>query len=281
MNDASIDGREAAERRRPVATLVLSILGVLGLLVLVTAVAFVFALVRKNFFMRSSNLQVAAVHYPQDIDRLIDDGHDVNAPVAGQTPLTWAITFRKVESVRLLLQHGADPNLAGADGKPPLASPFLSYSDPPCREILDLMLAAGADPNVHGVFGKTPLHFAVQERDVALIRTLLAGGADPNAVDELARQTPLHAAVEIGDPQLVRELLAAGADVNAEAQSGITPLMIAIRQERAPIVEILLEADANTSLAEWAAEYVEREAGTPEIREMLQEYRSADTAARP
>ena len=48
-----------------------------------------------------------------------------------------------------------------------------------------------------------------------------------------------------GTAQEVRSLLAKGADVNASSVGGVTPLMDAARNDRADIVEILLQAGAN------------------------------------
>jgi ankyrin repeat protein len=47
-------------------------------------------------------------------------------------------------------------------------------------EILKLLLENGADPAQRGINDWTPLHFAVAERDIGVVKLLLAYGADPD-----------------------------------------------------------------------------------------------------
>lgn len=90
-------------------------------------------------------------------------------------------------------------------------------------DVIDALLTAGADPNRGNAFGKTALMYAVQERNLAGVRRLLAGGAEVDAVtDDLEDQdclalkagvrTALMYAAWHGTPAIVRALLDAGAD---------------------------------------------------------------------
>jgi ankyrin repeat protein len=160
--------------------------------------------------VKTDSLHTAAIHFPEYIPTLARAGHEVNALVGAETPLSQAVTFRKVESVRLLLAHGADPNLCGPGGKPPLASPFLHYNTPDALRIVGMLLEAGADPNVHGTFEKTPLHQAAETGNLPLVRALMDAGADVNAASDMG--SPLHSAVQGGNVLIVEELLRAGAD---------------------------------------------------------------------
>ena len=84
--------------------------------------------------------------------------------------------------------------------------------------------------------------FAALYGDVALMRQLLAAGADPNAANA-AGVTPLMWAVP--DVERLRVLLDAGADVNAHSDEKRTALVIAAGTVgAAPAVNLLLEYGA-------------------------------------
>jgi ankyrin repeat protein len=257
------------------AALLWWIIGGAAVFVALAGIGVLIALKAPLWGVNSPNLHTAAIHWSEDIEPLIRAGHDVNALQGGETPLSKAVTFRKVESVRLLLKNGADPDLAGPGHKLPLASPFLTHRDPDSLRILDMLLDAGADPNVHGSFGRTPLHTAAEDGRLALARKLIAAGADVEARDELGERTPLHLAVANGSPQVAAELLAAGADVNSQDANGMTPLKIAVQNANEPLVELLLQAGSETTFEGWSQDYVEQQAGTPKIRELLRQQREA------
>jgi ankyrin repeat protein len=185
------------------------IIGGAAVLVALIGIGVLIALKGPLWGVKSSTLHIAAVHWPQDIVPLIRAGHDVNALEGGETPLSRAVTFRKVESVRLLLANGADPDLCGPGVDPPWASPFLNYNDSTSLQIVGMLLDAGANPNVHGTFRQTPLHQAADTGNLALVRALVAAGADVNASSDVG--TPLQRAVEKGNAVIVEELLQAGA----------------------------------------------------------------------
>jgi hypothetical protein len=233
---------------RPVAvwlvvTLALTLLVILLLAGLAAIVA------RKGAIggRKSDTLHTAAVHWPEEIVPLIRSGRDVDELMLGRTALDQAVIFGKVDSVRLLLEHGADPDLfdpsgttspsVGSSGvhggghppdRPPLGSPFLhvNVSDPARREIILMLLDAGADPDVPGTFGATILHCAARQQDHDLVERVLAHGADVNIQDTQGR-TPLHEAVWADDPILVEMLLDAGADPLLEDMFGRKPADIA------------------------------------------------------
>jgi hypothetical protein len=57
--------------------------------------------------------------------------------------------------------------------------------------------------------------------------------------------TPLHIAAVLGDVALCKTLLAGGANVGARDHSGAPALMVAARGGNKELVEVLLTADAN------------------------------------
>ena len=86
----------------------------------------------------------------------------------------------------------------------------------------------------------SPIFAAVRAGDVAAVRGLLAGGANPRLGD--GRETPLHAAARRGPLALVESLLAGGALEWQPDSAGRTALDVARRgrpRERAAIVALL------------------------------------------
>lgn len=119
----------------------------------------------------------------------------------GSTPLLRAAKAGDVAAVRLLLDHGANPNLANIQG------------------ITPLMAAAGLGSNEIDTRGR----FKTQPDQVASIDLLVKAGADVNAQDRNG-QTALHGAALFGYNDVVKDLVAQHADVNAKDKKGMTPL---------------------------------------------------------
>jgi len=81
-----------------------------------------------------------------------------------------------LEVVKLLLEHGADPNVKNRDGKTPLHNAASEGH----LEVVKLLLERGADPNVKDDDGNTPLHNAAWRGHLEVVKLLLEHGADPN-----------------------------------------------------------------------------------------------------
>jgi len=127
-------------------------------------------------------------------------------------------------------------------------------------EITKLLLDAGADINGRGgagTAGDTPLIYAVMNKHVELTKLLLDREADPNLPNYLG-VPPFWGACAMGFEEVIPAMLAHGADLNysvSEKQigrygkivQGITPLMVAARYGRAPVVKLLLRAGADAN----------------------------------
>ncbi|HJN89669.1 MAG TPA: ankyrin repeat domain-containing protein [Verrucomicrobiota bacterium] len=91
-----------------------------------------------------------------------------------------------------------------------------------------------------------PLYEAAGSSDLAVIRQLLANGADTNERNQFGR-TPLHRAADEDRIEVVRLLLANGSDVNARDCRGSTPLIAAAEFASLPVLELLVEAGADVA----------------------------------
>jgi len=118
---------------------------------------------------------------------------------------------------------------------------------------LKLMLDHGTDPNVEGTFGRRLLHEVAARGSVwgqkvmtepereTFARLLLDAGATFSARDQLLRSTPLGWAARWGRTGLVRLLLERGAPANEpEAESWATPLAWASRKGHHDIEALLM-----------------------------------------
>jgi ankyrin repeat protein len=123
----------------------------------------------------------------------------------GFTPLGLAAFFGHLFAARLLLDTGADPNLAS-------------------RNALRL----------------SPLHSAAAAGHAALAGMLLQRGADPNAAESNG-MTPLHTAAGTGNREIAALLLSAGSDLARQSHDGRTPAAIA-RQYGHPDIALELES---------------------------------------
>ena len=116
---------------------------------------------------------VSAVHYGdlEMIQILLDYGVDVNAQCFGSTPLSYALTRRRSNNpgvVRLLLDHGADPNIPTQDGSIPLYQAIENGE----IEVIRALIEYGASVEVEDDEGVTPLDVAWGGRE-EIIRLLL------------------------------------------------------------------------------------------------------------
>ncbi len=106
------------------------------------------------------------------------------------------------------------------------------------------LLAGGADPNVPQGDGMTALHWAAERGQTDIAAALLAAGARPAATTRLGAYTPLHLAARRGHEAVALRLVAAGADVGAVATTGVTPLHLAAAAGSRATIEALLARGA-------------------------------------
>jgi ankyrin repeat protein len=183
----------------------------------------------------------------------------------GFTPLLFAARVGDLESVRVLVEAGANVNDAASDGLSALVLATVRGNAPVAMHLLE----KGADPNAAGA-GYTALHWVagsweteltvtsitperegeewvtvagVKEGRLELVKSLLQHGADVNAritrtpprvgssknpgLPELVGATPFLLAAMAGSPDIMRVLADKGADVRLGTARKGTPLMAA------------------------------------------------------
>jgi hypothetical protein len=127
-----------------------------------------------------------------------------------RTPLQSAVYYEDFEMVQALLDYGVDVNTQDNNGYSPLsyASNFAwqgGFNDP---RVVRLLLDHGANPNVvgPGYSALTPLHQAVQYGRVEIVRLLVEHGASVEAKNVEGR-TPLDFAAKEQRDEIIKLLL--------------------------------------------------------------------------
>ena len=110
------------------------------------------------------------------------------------------------------------------------------------------LLARSVDVDAPQADGATALAWAVHWDDLALTRRLIGAGADVNVATELG-VTPLMLASTNGSAVMAEALITAGADPSVARGSGDTALMLAARSGSVPLVRALVEHGAEVNAA--------------------------------
>ena len=167
----------------------------------------------------------------EEVKRLVRTGADVNGKIylegkendIFELPLTVAAAHGHKKTVAALLELGANVNASDSLGPPLWHAVTENY-----QNTAQTLLASGADANrkCNMITQDTPLFDAARNGEEAMLRCLLAAGADVNAADEDGFSA-LYSAALGGKTEVMKYLIAAGAKTNKEALDGMTELHIA------------------------------------------------------
>jgi ankyrin repeat protein len=201
---------------------------------------------------------------------LLENGADPNIIDAGLTPLHWAAATwengtanpvygfeepmggiadrqAKLQLVRSLLAHGANPNARMTRPKPAFAggytdavgaTPFLLASSVDDVEMMQILLAAGADPklmtatNTTAMMAAAALNHPVGESPVTekqaieAVKFLLDLGVGAGGVTTF-NENALFGPAYRGWNALLELLIESGAEVNVVSKAGVTPWLAA------------------------------------------------------
>jgi len=189
---------------------------------------------------------IAVLEDPEMVSILLEGGADINVPDPlreGILPLEQAARTWKTETVRLILQRGADPNMMGTAYREP---PFIVAVRSQVPEFIQAFIERGVNVNmVNNRDGTPAIHYAFAANTVVALR---AAGADLNARNSKG-ETPLTASlkkkVNPFNRATVNALIEHGADVNAPDGASHTPLFVAVFANEPSYILALLERGAD------------------------------------
>ncbi|KAM9095032.1 DNA-binding protein RFXANK isoform X2 [Sarcophilus harrisii] len=137
---------------------------------------------------RQRGNEISALPATLDCDNLVNKPDE-----RGFTPLIWASAFGEIETVRFLLEWGADPHVLAKERESALSLASTGgYTD-----IVVMLLERDVDINSYDWNGGTPLLYAVRGNHVKCVEALLARGADLTTEAD-SGYTPMDLAVALG-----------------------------------------------------------------------------------
>lgn len=184
---------------------------------------------------------------------LLDLGADIHTPGdrSDGTLLNVSIWSDRFEMMQELLSRGADPNIAGSLNA---LFPIQTAVNKKNISVIKTLAAAGANLNVCQVLSQPPLSMTIKANDRDLFDLLLSLGADVNTPGDRADGTPLNYALRCGsgnrNHQFLELLLSNKADPNMQGDlNAQRPLQTAVALKDKPAIELLLTYGADPELA--------------------------------
>jgi ankyrin repeat protein len=162
-------------------------------------------------------LHIAALYrHPENLDEILKANPDIDAKnIEGCTPLHLAVRRPDNEkAIELLLQYGADVNIAGPAGRNALLESVGSYQ----KEYIALLVSNGVDIDSQDNDGNTALHYQMINvlknklylpRGKAIVKILVEEGADPHIRNNEGK-SPMDLAMESGEDELISLLKSSG-----------------------------------------------------------------------
>lgn len=166
---------------------------------------------------------------------------DVNLPdIMGRTPLAWAACRGDERSIVTLLQYGAKVNTLDIQHSGVVGH----AADRSYVTSVRLLLEAGADPDIAAAFGHkvgNPLNVAARNAsDPLILKTLLDFGADVESSGVDGMSALIHASRR-DNAIFATLLLEYGANINATSVAGQTPLTTAVAYNSHNVLKLLLD----------------------------------------
>lgn len=165
----------------------------------------------------------------------------------GEMALTLAAREGKAETVKLLLEKGANANIGNLHNVLPLHL----AAEKGDFETIELLSGATKEINAQDIEGRTILYYAVKSTKANVVEFFLDRGADANISKDTTGKQPLHLAAELGVIEIVQLLVPVTENINARDKKKSTALSLALYKGNRDVVKYLLEQDADANIANY------------------------------
>ena len=179
------------------------------------------------------------------VELVLNDGLDINTPaLCNRTPLLWASLSSSGEFIETLIELGANVNAQRTDDK---VTPLILSAYWNNFMAVYLLLNHGADANIAGADGYTPLHRAAVKGNQNLVKLFLKKNALVNT-QSADGNSPLHEAVSNGFFDITKLLVKKGSNVNLQNKEGRTPLFLGVKNKQKHLIKLLIENEADVTI---------------------------------
>lgn len=160
------------------------------------------------------------------------DKADLNT---SETALIKAVRNQNFDTISILLNAGANPNLSTNQGLTPLGLAI----DLKNENLATHLLSSGA---TNGISKENLFLYAFKKNPIG-VSLMLAGGISPNVNDD-DNNTPLIISAANGDFESAKQLVSYRANVNVKNKYAMTPLLYAVKGKYWDIAEYLINNGA-------------------------------------
>ena len=143
-----------------------------------------------------------------------------------------------VDTVKVLLEYGADPKIRNKEKYLPLHSAVANNNEAVVRLLID---SGKCDLEARQCDGITPLALAIQYQYIAVAKLLHEAGANINTKKDFQDWQPIHGAARYSRLESLKYLIDAGADVLAKSEAGLNALHLAACGGHVEATQLLLD----------------------------------------
>jgi ankyrin repeat protein len=187
---------------------------------------------------------------------LLDAGADPNLPSNSLSPMTYHILRHYSRTAEALLDRGADPWAQGSFSLDSVLAAVLSRNVAFLAKVAQQSVLNSHQPqwnctytlsfhDIDSCVHTHALHVAALYGHVEALKFYFDRGLVTNLdVKDGSQQTPMHYAASNGRVSIIDYLVAHDCDINAASSSGLTPLHLAVQEQRIDAVKSLLNHGA-------------------------------------
>lgn len=194
---------------------------------------------------------ISKYNYPDIARILLEHGADVNlADDTGPCPLAIAASYDSTDVINFLLESPMVTNLdfnKTADNGDTILHIVINCKGDERLRLVRKFVMLGVSVNQTNRLKQCPLYDAIHLEDIDMIRLLIELGADLFKRYTLENNF-LHLSVILGNLNIVKLLLSRGMDVNQRNLRNETPFFLALNHGNVHIAELLFDCGCNLSL---------------------------------